>query len=141
MIETACRHSQESVPVLDRDSPLPRLQELAQLGFWPRYPLHNIAEMTTRPFRISERSSGWVGVVRIAVAVFDCDIQNTQFVVGAEKTAEDDKPQPSAVCWIGIILLNPGKQSDQRVLRRLPPDFTGRESTNQFLSFIRVLYP
>jgi hypothetical protein len=24
------------------------------------------------------------------VAVFDCDIQNTQFVVGAEKTAEDD---------------------------------------------------
>jgi hypothetical protein len=75
MIGTTCRHSQESVPVLDRDSPLPRLQEVAQFGFCPRYPFHNIVEMTTRPFCISERSSAWVGVIRIAVAVFDCDIQ------------------------------------------------------------------
>ncbi len=94
--------------------------------------------MTTRPFRISERSSGWVGVVRIAVAVFDCDIQINQIVVGGEKTAEDDNSlNRQQFVWIGIILLNPGKQSDQRVLRRLPPDLTGRGSTNQFLSLIR----
>ena len=62
--------------------------------------------MTTRALRISERSSGWVGVIRIAVAMFDCDVQIPQFVVRTEKTAEDDNSlngeEPVA---IGIVLL------------------------------------
>src|SRR5260370_36136731 len=63
MISIAYRHSQEGVPVLDRDGPLPGLQDLTKLSIWPGYPVHNIAEMATGPLSVSECSSGRVGVI------------------------------------------------------------------------------
>jgi hypothetical protein len=133
-IGAAYRRSHEGMSALNRGRPLPRLQNLAQLSFRPRYPLQNIAEMSARAFRIGNRSSGGVGVIRIAEFMFDCKIQIAQFVVGAQKTAEDDNGlKREWFVWIGIILLNSGKQSDQRVLTRLPPDFAGlqREPVTQ----------
>ena len=57
-IGAAYCHSHEGLPVLNRDRPLLRLQNLAQLSFRPRYPLQNIAEMSATTFRIGNRSSG-----------------------------------------------------------------------------------
>src|SRR5262249_51100799 len=36
LVRIGCRHTQEDGPVLDRDSPLPRLEDLPQLSLWPR---------------------------------------------------------------------------------------------------------
>ncbi len=138
IIRIAYCHPQERVPVLDRDGPLPRLQDLTKLSVGPGYPLHDIAEMTTGPFCVSERSSGRVGVIWIAVAIFNSDIQIPQFFICAEKTPEHDNSLNSEeFVRIGIVLLNPCKQSDQGVLCHLPTDFASRGGTNQFLSFIR----
>lgn len=97
-----------------------------------------MAEMTARVLRLSERSSGRVGVIRIAVAMFYGEVQFPQFIVLVEKTTEDDNSlNGEESVGIGIVLFNPRKQSDQRLLRRLEPDSAGRRSTNQILSFVR----
>jgi hypothetical protein len=35
MVGISCRHTEEDIPVLDRDSPLPHLKDLPQLSLWP----------------------------------------------------------------------------------------------------------
>ena len=78
------------MPILDRNGPLPCLWDLTKFGLRPGYPLHDIAEVTTLPFCISEHSRGWVGVVSVTVPSLNRDIQIPQSFIRAEKASEDD---------------------------------------------------
>jgi len=90
--------------------------------------------MATGAFCVSERGGGRVGIIKIAMAIFDRDIQIPQMFVRAEKTPEDDDSLNSEQFGrVGIVFLNPCKESYQCVLSRLPGNFASRGGTNQFL--------